>query len=133
MVLEDHVVVPSALYGEIVGVEEWVAACNVDFALFLLFGRTFRFLSNVNTSLVVMEQHAYLFGLGFGALLLDLLQFTHQRGSLVLFIIPREGQPDILLYMFCATYSSSLLSLLSLLSSASTSLYFSSISIRRLF
>jgi hypothetical protein len=44
LVLEDYVVIPSALYGEVVGVEQWIAARNVDFALLLFLGCAFRFL-----------------------------------------------------------------------------------------
>jgi len=71
LVLEDNVVIPSALHCEVVLVQQRVAARYVDLALFLFFGCAF----------------AFFLGLGFSALLLDLLEFAHQRGGLVLFVV----------------------------------------------
>ena len=44
LILEDHVVVPSTLHRKVAGIEQWVAGCNVDFALFSFLGCTLRFL-----------------------------------------------------------------------------------------
>lgn len=44
LVLENHVVVPAALDGKVLRVEQRVASCNLVLALFLLLGCSFSFL-----------------------------------------------------------------------------------------
>lgn len=43
----------------------------------------------VSLDLLVLDIQSYLFCFGFCALLFDLLQFTHQCGSLVLLVVPK--------------------------------------------
>ena len=70
LVLEDHIVVPSALHGEVFRIEQGIASGDVDFALFFLFCGAF----------------CLLLGFGCSALFLDLLKFAHKGRGFVLFV-----------------------------------------------
>src|SRR6266480_5248290 len=54
LVLENHIVIPTALHAEILRVQQWVAGSNLVLPLLLCLGRFLRFLSNLlrNTRLL---------------------------------------------------------------------------------
>lgn len=87
LVLEDHVIVPTALDGKVLRIEQRVAPCNLVLALFLFFGCPFSFLFLL--ALLPFSGEGVLSYLSLLLLLpfsFDLFELSHELGLFVLVI-----------------------------------------------